>query len=86
MGTSIGRGRRSITCGFLADEYDGYDSGNDSRNFQRTFDEHQTFQMISVMMLALENGSKNTLKTLETRAGFRVAKAWASTQDIDCSL
>ena len=77
MGTSIGRDRRSITRGFLTDKYDGYiygyDSGNDSRNFQRTFHEHQTFQLTSLlMMLALKN--------------LRVGKPWASTQDIHSSL
>ena len=51
----------------------GYDSGNDSRNFQRTFHEHQTFQMTSLlMMLALKN--------------LRVGKPWASTQDSHSSL
>ena len=72
MGTSIGRDRRSITCAFLTDKYDGYGFGEDSRNF-RTFHEHQAFQMTSVlMMLALDN--------------FRVGKPWASTQDIHSSL
>ena len=51
----------------------GYDSGNDSRNFQRTFHEHQTFQLTSLlMMLALKN--------------LRVGKPWASTQDSHSSL